>query len=366
MAVEREYVGIEPFFAAGAYLAASANLDFQQIFHLAAFAQTAVITLLIYTCLSKVSFSHRTYKILILAIALCTGAFCGMNARILNLGHIENPTGLQSFFRNIGTHLQDSIDNIPFTNCDTNSLLKALLSGNRGDIPVEITTAFKRAGASHILALSGLHLGIIYALISKITSLMGGTRAAKISRCFLNLSTCTVYALATGASASIMRALTFIIINEIGRLCHRPASLERVLRKTLMINLIIRPESILEIGFQLSYAAMAGIAWIHPFLKEAWPENEGRSLMKKIWDTASVSISCQVTTAPLAYLYFGTFPVYFLLTNLLALPLTGIIIPAAAITSALDTIGICPPILIHITEKATACLIFVLETISQM
>lgn len=366
MAVEREYVGIEPFFAVGAYLAASVNLDFQQIFHFAASAQIAIIILLIYTCFSKVPFSYKAYKILILTMALGAGTFCGLNARILSFGHIGNQSGLHFFFKNIGTHLQDSIDSIPFTNCNTNSLLKALLSGDRSDIPAEITTAFKKAGASHILALSGLHLGIIYALISKTTSLMGGARPARISRCLLTLSTCTVYALATGASASIMRALTFIILNEIGRLSHRPASLERVLRKTLMINLIIRPESILEIGFQLSYAAMAGIAWIHPFLKEAWPENESRSLMKKIWDTASISISCQVTTAPLTYLYFGTFPSYFLLTNLLALPLTGIIIPAAFITLTLNTIGICPQILINITEKATTWLISVLETISQM
>lgn len=366
MAVEREYVGIEPFFAGGAWLAASVNLDFQQIFHFTAVAQTAVITLLVYTCFSKISFSPKTYRIMILSIAFGTGAFCGLNARLINFGDIENLYGLRFIFRNIGTHLQNAIDSIPFTDYDTKGLLKALLSGNRSDISPEITGAFRKAGASHILALSGLHLGIVYALISKAASLLGGTRAARMARCTLNLSICSVYALATGASASIIRALTFIIINELGRLIHRPTSLDRVLRKSLIINLIIKPESIMDIGFQLSYAAMAGIAWIHPFLKEAWPENDSKSLMRKIWNTASISISCQITTAPLAYLYFGTFPVYFLLTNLMALPLTGVIIPAAAITLALNTIGICPQILIDITEKTASWLIFILETISQM
>ena len=94
---------------------------------------------------------------------------------------------------------------------------------------------------------------------------------------------------------------------------------------------------------------------------------EGReTIVKKIWDTAAVSISCQATTAPIAYHYFGTFPMYFLLTNLMALPLTGIIIPISAATVLLTSIGICPEILIRATEGVTSCLISVLKTISQM
>ena len=366
MAVEREYVGFEPFFAAGAYLAASANIGFGHIHHASALALSLIFCLLLSLYPEKFRNSLTAHRIMILATAFGAGAFCGLNGRLMLLADAGREGMLTSMFHNLGACLQTAIRSIPFESSSTNSIVMALLSGNREDIPEEIIHAFRASGASHILALSGLHLGIIYAIVSKITSILGGSRATKIVRCALNLSICTVYTLATGASASIIRALTFIILNETGRLSHRPQKLGIILRKSLMINLIIMPESIMDIGFQLSYAAMAGIAWIHPFLKKAWTEKSENSIMKKIWNTASMSISCQITTAPLAYIHFGSFPVYFLLTNLLALPLTGFIIPASALTVILCITGICPDILVYTTEKAIESMVFVLNTISTM
>lgn len=366
MAVEREYVGFEPFFAAGAYLAASANIGFGHIHHASALALSLIFCLLLSLYPDKFRNSLTAHRIMILATAFGAGAFCGLNGRLMLLADAGREGMLTSMFHDLGAGLQTAIRSIPFESSSTNSIVMALLSGNREDIPEEIIHAFRASGASHILALSGLHLGIIYAIVSKITGILGGRRISRIARCALNLSICSVYALATGASASIIRALTFIILNETGRLCHRPQKLGITIRKSLIINLMITPESIMDIGFQLSYAAIAGIAWIHPFLKKAWPDNKENSIMKKIWDTASMSISCQVTTAPLAYFYFGSFPVYFLLTNLLALPLTGFIIPVSVLTAALSITGLCPDFLVHTTEKAIESLVFVLSTISTM
>lgn len=366
MAAEREHVGIEPLFAVGVYIAAASNIDFQQIFRLAGLVQMTVVIIVFYICFLKPLSSKKTYRLILLTTALIAGIFCGLNGRMIQSELIGCGSGPDAFFKNLGSALQNMIDRIPFRNSDTNSLLKAILSGNRTDISPEIVSAFRKSGASHILALSGLHLGIIYGLVSKLTCLLGGSKTSRMIRCIINLTICAVYSLATGGSASIIRALTFIILNEIGRISHRPSTLARILRKSLMINLIISPWSILEVGFQLSYAAMAGIAWIHPVLKSAWPDDDRKSIMKKIWETASLSISCQLTTAPLVYLYFGTFPIYFLLTNLLALPLIGFIIPVSVITLILNAIGICPQILFCITEKAAAGLISALEIISRM
>ena len=85
-----------------------------------------------------------------------------------------------------------------------------------------------------------------------------------------------------------------------------------------------------------------------------------------IWNSAAMSIACQITTAPIAWLYFGTFPQYFLLTNLIALPLTSILIPASAVTLMLYKTGICPDLLIRITEWLTELLIRALEIIASM
>ena len=134
----------------------------------------------------------------------------------------------------------------------------------------------------------------------------------------------------------------------------------------LLIQLAIRPTDIADIGFQLSYAAMAGIAYIHPHLKGIWTDNEGGHLLKLIWDAASLTISCQLTTGPLAYFHFKSFPAYFILTNLLALPLTSILIPVSILTLTLNSAGLCPEILTETCEKTASYLIFILETISAL
>ena len=79
-----------------------------------------------------------------------------------------------------------------------------------------------------------------------------------------------------------------------------------------------------------------------------------------------MSIACQMTTAPLAWIYFGTFPQYFLLTNLIALPLTGLLIPSAAITLILNKAQICPDLLVRLTEWLTGLLIGAIEIIASM
>ena len=87
---------------------------------------------------------------------------------------------------------------------------------------------------------------------------------------------------------------------------------------------------------------------------------------RKVWNAAAMSVACQLTTAPLAWHSFGTFPKHFLITNLISLPLTGIIIPAIIITLCLQTLGICPTFIISITEQLITALIRSLEIISSM
>jgi competence protein ComEC len=196
-------------------------------------------------------------------------------------------------------------------------------------------------------------------------SLAGGFPKARVFQGILCILTCTIYSLATGAGASIIRALIFVIIREIAKLSHRQPDLKDILASSLIIQLTICPSDISDIGFQLSYAAIAGIAWIHPYLKDIWPE-DSEPILKRIWDSASISISCQLTTGPLAWLYFGTFPQYFILTNLIALPLTGLIIPAALLTAVLSAMGICPNLLIQGTEMLVNALCSSLEIIASM
>jgi competence protein ComEC len=129
----------------------------------------------------------------------------------------------------------------------------------------------------------------------------------------------------------------------------------------MFIQLIIEPAAIKDVGFQLSYAAVAGIAWIYPHLRSFWPGNpsDDKGMVKGlrwIWNSAALSIACQVTTGPLAYIYFHSFPMQFILTNLIAIPLTGLIIPSALLTLVASSFGCCPDILLRITEMLVTAL----------
>lgn len=378
MDVARDICGITLPFAAGVAAAvffSGLSYDFPGL-SVGLACSTILVCVILLLHPSHHSFSPVRLRLTIFICLVSCGMLRGLSAELLDIG--RNSSG--GFMERAGIAMGNAIDRIRFENTDTNAILKALITGDRTNIPGHITEAFRESGASHILALSGLHLGIIYGLLSKTLSFLGNTPAARRSRSIAIVLTCGFYTLAVGAGASIVRAFLFILLGETARITGRFRSTGTILMASLLIHLIFTPQTIGEVGFQLSYAAMAGIAFIFPWLKDFWPEPEGNYDTGKmswvpahrprplqwIWNTAALSISCQITTGPLAYLYFGTFPLHFLLTNLLAIPLTGLIIPVALFTLILNTLGICPEILIQTTELLTTCLSYALEVISTM
>ena len=275
------------------------------------------------------SMNAATLRCIITATALCCGLLTGISGTMKAISDTAPCSPISHLATDFRQSLCALTDSIPFKCGETNAIIKALITGDRSSLSRQCISAFRDSGASHILALSGLHLGIIYGLLSRLLSFIGNSPTAKVIRSLLTVSSCGFYAIATGAGASITRALLFIIIAEAARLSGRYRNTAGTLMSALMIQLLIDPTSTESIGFQLSYAAMAGIAFIYPRLKGFWPES-GKAWMRPmswIWNSAAMSISCQLTTGPLAYIHFGTFPQYFLITNLIALPLTGLVIP---------------------------------------
>lgn len=264
------------------------------------------------------------------------------------------------------------IDSIGFKDSVTGPLVKALLTGRRESLPLSLVQSFRDSGASHILALSGLHLGVIYGVLAKALSVTGNSPLSRKIRALVCVSFCTFYTVMTGAGPSIVRALLFICINEAARLMpHRRKSASGVYCGALLIQLVLDPGAISSLGFQLSYLAMCGIFFIFPRLSRLYPDS-GRAILdrwfpvKWLWNCAALSISCQILTAPLVWIRFRSFPQYFLLTNLIALPLSeGLIIGAVACT-LLQAAGICPQLLCGITAALARNLIFCLETVSAM
>ena len=375
MTVERETAGFALPFAAGTAAAVYAGASSGNIL-----THILTITALTFFLCFLMSGKHRqcsdeNQRIIIMATALAAGIFCGLISNELSVSSYA----ARGFFEDIGTSLEAAADGIPFKDKRTNEFVKAILTGERRGMSQDVTEAFRESGASHILALSGLHLGVIYMMISRALSLIGFSPRAIRTRSAVTVLLCGTYTLATGAGPSIVRAFLFIVLNEAARLSGRYKSTGNVLLAALVIQSCICPADIKSVGFQLSYAAMAGIAFIYPWMKGLWPDGSSGSTgemtfaeeaivrpARWLWNSIAMSLSCQATTAPLVWLYFRTFPLYFILTNLIALPLTGVLIPSAALTLMLSMAGICPDLLVRITEWLAGELIGALEIIASM
>ncbi len=276
---------------------------------------------------------------------LCTGLFCAMTSSLPTAG-AGGP--ITEFAGTASRWLKTLIGSMPFESSTTAPLLSALLTGDRSLLSTEVKSVFRESGASHLLALSGLHMGILYMIFDKLTVPLGNSPSARMIRYVL----------------IVVRAFLFISINETLRILRRPRKASRVLCLALLIQLAVDPSAIGSIGFQLSYLAMAGIVLLYPIMERWYPESPG--ILPKIWKTAALSISCQAFTAPLVWIRFHIFPRHFIITNLLAIPVTTLLMGSAVICITAWGAGIHWDFLIKTTDGLCRLLIYILEIISSM
>jgi len=303
-----------------------------------------------------------------LAIPILLAAFVmagWFSAHLARIGYPES-SALEGFALKTADRLRTFIDTLPFPHAETPALLKALLTGDRSPLSPETVGAFRRSGASHLLALSGLHMGILYLLLDWFTRAWGHTRAALRIRAALLISAAAFFTLMTGASPSLVRAFLFITLSEVLRLTGRPRKATRTFCLALLIQLVLWPAAIGSLGFQLSYLAVAGIILLYPVLESWYPEGGRFNPLRRIWQAAALSISCQVFTAPLVWWRFHTFPTFFLLTNLVAIPITTALMGTAVLTIALGAVNLCPAFLYTATDGLCRLLTYVLEVIASL
>ncbi|MBR5431613.1 MAG: ComEC/Rec2 family competence protein [Bacteroidales bacterium] len=282
------------------------------------------------------------------------------------------PDFVTGFPARAAERLRARILSVPYRDGRCAALVCAVLTGDRSLLDPALTAAFRSSGASHILALSGLHMGLVCALARRGTLVLGNSPAARYCRCALCCGFALFYTIATGATASAQRACIFIVISELAAVSQRRrSSPAQKLNAALTLQLALRPRVITSAAFQLSYMAMAGIIILNPILQGWFPPPVSKAgarfnIPKRIWEITAMSLSCQVFTAPVAYIHFGTFPQYFLLANLIALPLTSVMISLAVLVVILHCAGICPAFLVSASEAVIHALIRSMEIISGM
>jgi competence protein ComEC len=208
-------------------------------------------------------------------------------------------------------------------NPESQQIAAALLLGQKENLDKEIKNAYAETGTMHILAVSGLHVGIIYAILLfplKGIKLQSGEKKIYLIAVILLIWT---YAVLTGFSPSVVRAATMFSLFTTGQMRKRKPSSFNILAFSAMLMIAIDPGVIFEVGFQLSYAAVAGILLIQPLIVQLWlPPNR---VLEYAWQLTAVSIAAQLATFPLSVFYFHIFPTYFLIANLFIIPLSFLV-----------------------------------------
>lgn len=200
----------------------------------------------------------------------------------------------------------------------------AILLGYDDRLPAQVRNNYVAAGSMHILCVSGMHVGIIYLLASFLLSLLGkGKRIAFIRRVIL-LFLIWFYALITGLSPSIMRSSLMISFMIFGELIHRKGFALNSIAASAFVLLLIDPNNLFAIGFQLSYVAVIGIVLLQkPIYNLLYVKNKW---LDKAWEITAVSLAAQLATMPFTVFYFNQFTPYFWLSNLLMTPLSFVVI----------------------------------------
>lgn len=205
------------------------------------------------------------------------------------------------------------------TSPSENAIAKALILGRKDHLSPELSEAYAAAGAMHVLAVSGLHVGIVYLIVLLLFGWL--QRLGNTGRYFFGL-TCLLciwmYAMVTGLSPSVLRAGTMFSILIIGQISYKDGNVYNSLGIAAFILLLFEPSLTFSVGFQLSFAAVFGIVYLQPkiyclFISRFW-------IIDKIWTISAVSIAAQLATLPLSLYYFHQFPTYFLLANVFVIP----------------------------------------------
>ncbi len=227
----------------------------------------------------------------------------------------------------------------------------ALVLGVKDQLADQVREAYSRAGAMHVLAVSGLHIGIVYGVVAFLLSFLQRNRRGRVLHALACVATLWLFALVTGGSVSVMRAATMFTCVIVAQASQRRANIFNTLALSAFLLLLINPYYLLSVGFQLSYLAVLGIVYLQPRIYgllecRFW-------LADKLWALTAVSIAAQLATLPISLYYFHQFPTYFWLANIVVIPAAFVILSLGLLTIAVGTFV---PVLLPIVGK-------VLETV---
>lgn len=262
-------------------------------------------------------------------------AYVGKSNQLLITNQVHgNPLwiwtyGVQSYVKRV---LQRNINSANET-----AVAQALLYGFDDDIDAETVKAYSNTGTLHVLAVSGMHVGIIYLILGWILGWLSRWKWGEVVKQVSMLAVLWLYSLLCGLSPSILRSTVMFSFIIVGNLLQTRSNIYNTLAASAFVLLCVDPNMIANVGFQLSYLAVIGIVFFQPYLYQMYTPKS--FWVDEIWKITSVSLAAQLVTFPIGLLYFHQFPNCFLFSNLIIIPLTTVILYGGLILVAIGSMG---------------------------
>ena len=283
----------------------------------------------------------RWSKLQTIGIALCS-VLLGFLIIEMDLSKVDDgePTRIertQQYFLYQRTLLLQRLETAGLSD-DQYAVVAAMALGDKSSLTRDLKETYSMTGASHILALSGLHLGIIYALLSM---LVVGRRWQMVSQVAIILSI-WAFVFLVGMSTSVVRSAVMLTVYALLAIGHRQKMSVNTLAFTAIIMLLVSPQALFDVGFQMSFMAVFSILLFTPLFYRPFSAEYlmTHRLLRWLWGMVAVSIAAQIGVAPLIAYYFGRFSCFFLLTNFIVIPAATLILYLSLATLLIPSIGI--------------------------
>ena len=243
------------------------------------------------------------------------------------------------------------------------AIINALILGQRQDMDRGMYTEYANAGAIHILAVSGLHVGIILMMLSFVLKPIENLKGGKVVKVIIILALLWSFAVIAGLSASVTRAVTMFSIVAIAMHLKRPTNIYNTLSISMFILLLAKPMFLFDVGFQMSYLAVFAIVSIQPLLYKLWLPKW--KVTDYFWQIFTVTMAAQLGVAPISLFYFHQFPGLFFISNLAIIPFLGLILGFGILVILLSLLNILPEIIANLYGRLISAMNHVVSWVSK-
>ena len=270
------------------------------------------------------------------------------NDELQSVSRLDNS---KAFFLNQRGILLDRLANSGVDG-DAYAVVAAMALGDKSALTHELRDTYSVSGASHVLALSGLHLGIIYGLL---WLLLPHRRWPAVSQTII-LIAMWLYVFLVGMPVSVVRSAVMLTVYGLLSIGHRNKMSVNALAFTAIVMLMWNPEWLFDIGFQLSFMAVLAILLFVPMFEDVFSAKylQEHRLVRYVWGIVAVSVSAQIGVAPLIAYYFGRLSTYFLLTNFIVLPAAYLVLGFSLLVLLFPSLAY---ILLYIVDTLNAVLL---------